>query len=297
MSRRLDIGIASYRAPESLQRTITSIQQHSVCDITIHVIHNPSDGDDRTREIICQAVAGDSRIVPHWLPVNIGYAGAVNALCQIAGTEYIAYCDNDIQVQTYGWDEALCAKLDAFHEVGLIYPNGGAYPIERGPYTEVLWSPGFCWIMTRLCMSDLAHDGKTALGEVFDTTLGHQEEADVAQRIRMAGYRCASLSSVTVQHDASATNDPASVERISRGVVAWVDKWNRYFNGRNFHYHSPNVTRFEDWPPQALYLEEFWRAHLPVSFNVDAETVEIAGHRRDIIKVLRWPDMYRNRII
>lgn len=297
MSRRLDIGVASYRAPSKLARTIHSLLEKSVCDIRIHVIHNPSDDDSLTRQIIEAACKQDPRVIAHYLPENIGYAGAVNRLCGVAETEYIAYCDNDIKIQTHGWDEILCAKLDAFHEVGMIFPSGGAYQIDRGQYTEVLWAAGFCWMMPRLCVSDLMADGKTELGEVFDSTLGHQEEADVAQRVRMAGYKCASVPSVVVHHDATATNDSASQERISRGVVNWVNKWNKYFNGKSFHYHSPNVTRFEDWPPQALYLEEYWLANLPDGFNKDAECIQVGGLKRDVIKVLRWPDMYRSRTI
>jgi GT2 family glycosyltransferase len=296
MSRRLDLGIASYRAPEKLARTISSIQQKSVCDLRIHVFHNPSDGDDATREVISRAVDHDRRVVAHWIPENVGYAGAVNALFEVAETEYWAYADNDIEIHTKGWDEALCQKLDAFHEVGMIFPNGGPYPINRGAYVEVLWGVGYCWIMTRLCASDLKADGKTAKGEVFDTAIGHQNEADACQRVRMAGYKCAAIPQVQVHHDATATNNPASLERINRGVVEWVTKWNHYFNGKNFNYHSPNVTRFEDWPCNALYLEEYFRPKLP-GLNDNPEVVTIDGRQMDLIKVPRYKDFYRQRII
>jgi GT2 family glycosyltransferase len=296
MSRRLDVGVASYKAPEKLSRTIKSIQAQSVCDIRIHVFHNPSEGDEATREVIKGAAVGDSRVIPHWLPENVGYAGAVNALCTAAETEYLAYCDNDIEILTRGWDETLCQRLDGFHEIGMIFPNGGAYQINRGAYAEVLWGVGFCWIMSRLCMSDLRSDGKTAKGEVFDTAIGHQNEADACQRVRMAGYKCAAVPQVQVRHDATATNDPTAIERINRGVVQWVDKHNRYFNGKNFNYHSTNVTRFEDWPPNALYLEEYYRLKLP-DLNANPEVICIDGREMDLIKVPRFKDFYRSRII
>ncbi len=99
-----------------------------------------------------------------------------------------------------------------------------------------------------------------------------------------------------MSHNATATNDPSSIERINRGVVQFVDKWNRYFNGKNFNYHSSNVTRWEDWPPNALYLEEYWRMKLP-GLNANPEVATIDGREYDLIKVPRFKDYYRCRII
>lgn len=251
--RRLDIGVASYGSAVKLQKTLASITAQSVTDYRAFVIHNPGAADDAlAREILCGAAARNPRIIPVWMDENVGYAGAVCKLFEMAETEYIAYCDNDIQIHTRAWDETMCSLLDRFHEIGMVFPGGGPYPIQRPAYTEVMWGVGFCWVLSRLAMVDTGP---------FDTTLGHQEEADYCLRVRMAGYKCACVPTVTVQHDATASSNPASIERISRGVVRWVDKWNRYFNGKNFNYHSANVTRFEDWPPNALYLE-IGRAHV-----------------------------------
>ena len=121
-------------------------------------------------------------------------------------------------------------------------------------------------------------------------------EVQHAMRVRMAGWKCAALPEVKVQHDATATSNPDSIERINRGVVAFVNKWNCYFNGANFNYHSPNVTRWEDWPPNALYLEEYWRARMP-ELNTSPEVKKIEGREYDLIRVPRFKDFYRGRII
>ena len=253
------------------------------------VIHNPSDGpeDVCARAIIDGFAYNDKRVAPILLSENVGYAGAVNRLFKEAETEYIAYLDNDVRILTEGWDEKLCSYLDRFHEIGMIFPNGGAYPIDRGPYLEIMWGVGFAWVINRMAMSDT---GK------FDESLGHQDECDYALRLRMAGWKCAAAPDVSIGHLATATNDPAAIERINRGVVRFVDKWNAYFNGGNFHYHSPNVTRWDDWPPNALYLEEMWRAKLP-GLNDAPEVVAIDGREYDLIKVPRFSGFYRGRII
>lgn len=287
MASRLDIGMLSYQAPDKLQRCLVSLRETARSDWRCFVIHNPSPQDNPTREVICRFADGDTRIVPIWMPENVGYAGGVNKLLELAETEYIGYCDNDVIFQAPGWDEQMCGLLDRCHEIGIVFPNGGAAPIERGLYTEIMWGVGFCWVMNRLAMRETGP---------FDDSLGHQEEADYALRIRMAGYRCAALPGIRVHHDATATSDPASIERINRGVINWVNKWVRYFCGKNFDYHSPNVLRWEDWPPNALYLEEYWVKKHP-GLNSSPEVISDGAREYDLIRVPRLSGFYRNRIV
>jgi GT2 family glycosyltransferase len=287
--RKLNIGVASYRNPQKLDAALRSIEQKSTTDWRCFIIHNPSEGEDDAKagEVIREACARNERFVALWQSQNRGYAGAVNALFRRATTEYLAYLDNDAEVLVAGWDEQLCFYLDRFHEIGMIFPNGGAYQIPRGSYQEVMWGVGFCWAVNRLAMADT--------GE-FDESLGHQEEADYALRLRMAGWKCAAAPEIRVAHNATATNDPAAVERINRGVVAFVNKWCRYFGGKNLNYHSPNVLRWEDWPPNALYLEEYWKQRLP-QLNSNPSVVVLDGRQYDLISVPRLKDFYGGRII
>jgi len=290
--RKLTIGVASYRNPQRLQKTLQSIQRQSVTRFQCLIVHNPSgvDADGLEALQIARAVAAnDLRFTTIEPGSNGGYAGAVNCLLDRAETEYIAYLDNDVEINTHGWDETLCSYLDRFHEIGMIFPNGGAYPIQRPGYTEVLWQAGFAWALSRACQKATGY---------FDEEIGHQEEADYCQRVRMAGWRCAIAPEVSVSHMATATNSPASIDRINRGVVNWVNKWNRYFNGVRFNYHSQNVTRFEDWPPNALYLEEYWQGKPELHWlNDQPEERIVDGREYDLIKVPRFKGFYRGRVI
>lgn len=287
MSRRLDIGVASYRNAAKLRRTLESIRRQSVTDWRCFIIHNPSEGDDDVREVIA-AITEDLRFRPLLLRENVGYAGAVNALMTRAETEYLAYCDNDIEILTPGWDEALCSHLDRFHEIGMIFPNGGAYPIDRGAYREVMWQAGFCWVLNRLAMTDTGY---------FDAEIGHQNECDYCLRLRMAGWKCAAVCEVRVSHHATASNDPASIERISRGVIQFVEKWCKAFGGKSLGYHSTNVLRWHDWPPNALYLEEYFKINGLAALNINPESVTINGEKFDLIKVPRLSGFYTGRVI
>jgi len=296
--RRLDIGIASYKSLEKLRRTVAAIQAHSVTDWRLLIVHNPSDADGADLyEELTELADSDSRIYRRILSENKGYAGAVNEILCWAKTEYIAYLDNDAYVETEGWDEKLCQVLDRWHEVGMVFPNGGAYPIQRGGYAEIMWGTGFAWVLNRIAMQDCCQCDPDGLSTLFDTSLGHQEEADYCLRMRMAGYRCGAVPEVRVRHDATATSDPASIERINRGVIRFVDKWCRYFGGKNLNYHSPNVLRWEDWPPNALYLEEWWRDKLPASVIQERDVITVEGRQYDLVKVPRLAGFYKGRII
>lgn len=287
--RRLDIGIASYGAdPAKLRRAIASVKQFGATDWRLFVIHNPSDGDSLTREAISGLASTESRIVPVWMPENVGYVGAVNKLFEIAESEYIAYLDFDAEVLSSGWDEALASYLDRFHEIGIMFPNWGHSAIPRGPYHEVLWAAGFCWVLNRMAQRKVG---------LMDTELGHHEEVDYCTRLKLEGYRLACAPEVRVAHHETSTRSPESQERISAGVVRWMNKWAAYFGGKALNYHSPNVLRILDWNVHALHMEEYFRMKLP-GLNDNPESIRMDdGSEWDLIKVPRPKNFYRGRYV
>lgn len=301
MSERiLDICILSYGPdPAKLARAIASIRENTVSPYRLHVVHNPSAGDDATRHYLegLQRQIGYVACSFSFLPANAGYAGGVNVFVRSVmerdahfwGPEWppLIYCDNDVVIRTRGWDVALVNLLEANPELGMVFPSGGPYPLDRPNYREVMWGVGFCWAVSRKAWIETGP---------FDETLGHQEEADYALRLRMKGYRLAADPGVLVEHDATASSNPASSERINAGVVRWVDKWNEYFCGKGQGYHSPNVLRWEDWPPNALYLEQYWKTRLN-GLNAQPEKIQIDGREMDLLKVPRFPGLYAGRII
>lgn len=290
---RLDIGIASYGNPDKLNHCITQIKKLSGTDWRLFVINNrhPDPQVEAATRAVIATHAEDERVVPRLRDDNIGYAGAVNELFECAETEFVAYVDNDCYVKTFDWDVVLMGYLQRHHELGMVFPGGGAYELQRASYVEVLWGVGYCWVVSAARVQEVGG---------FDETLGHQEEVDFQTRLRLRGWRCAAAREVQASHDATASSDPAAQDRINQGVINWVTKWNAYFVGPNVTYYSPNVLRFEDWPPNALYLEE-WMQQQPElkALNRDPETLYIKalGREVDLIRVPRWQHLYRDRII
>lgn len=288
MSRRLDVGVVAYGNP-GIARTLDALQNTMVTDYRIMVIVNPHPEPNRDEQVLkaIGSVARDERVAVKVMATNLGYAGGVNEVLKWAETDYLVFSDHDARVNTHGWDERMAALLDQRHEIGMLFPNGGAAMIPKGPYTEILWGVGCFWMLTRLAYADVGG---------FDTEIGHQEEVDFATRVRLAGYKIAALTDISVSHDSVASSNPANLDRINRGVRNWVDKWNRFFNGKNYNYHSDFVTRHEDWPPSALYMEQFFLSKLgPI--NEHPEVIQIDGIEYDLIRVPRLKGFYRNRII
>lgn len=284
---RLDIGIASWQAPEKLDRTIGNLCKHTQSDWRLLVVDNASP-DPKVKDVIAKHAKADGRVIPRFMQENTGYAGAVNEILAWAESDYIVYCDNDAFVQTPGWDLKMAAYLDRNHELGMVFGRDyNSYEIQRRAYVEVMWGIGCFWMVKRLAYADVGP---------FDTSLGHQEEVDFQTRLRLAGWRLASAKDVVVVHEATASLSPAATERIGKGVIAWMNKWCAYFAGKGMTYHSENVLRFEDWPINAIYLEEWFKARLP-NLNDDPEVITIEGREYDLIKVPRLKDYYRGRII
>lgn len=286
---RIDMGTASWGSPDKLDRCLGAVRQMSTSDWRFLVVDNNSD-DPSVRAVIERHAAEEPRIIPMFLEENKGYVGAVNIILEWAETNNVAYVDNDAYVGTPGWDMTLAQVLESNTEVAMVFPGGGSYPIQRPRYTEVLWGVGFCWLLNRQRYLEIGG---------FDTEIGHQEEVDFQTRLRLAGWRMACVPSVAVRHDSTSTRNPDAQLRINAGVVNWVNKWNRYFSGQT-EYHSPNVIRYEDWNTVALYMEEWYQLQPELKgLNDNPETMYIAGLGRevDIIKVPRWTNLYRGRII
>lgn len=286
MTEKLDIGILSWNAPQALKRAITAVERNTVSDYRLFVIDNDST-DPEVKKVIDAKAVENPRIQPVYLPENIRYSGGVNWLLENAETQRVAYVDNDAYIQTEAWDAAMLNVMDRHHEVCMMFPGGGQYPIQRSHYQEILWGGGHCWMLARARYEEIGG---------FDGDIGHQNEVDYQTRLRLAGWKMACVPHVKVIHEAHQTNDPGRKQIMNEGIIEWVNKWAAYFGGNDINYHSPNVIRFHDWNVIALYMEEYFLQHLP-NLNDNPEQVTIDGTVYDLIKVPRFPNLYRSRII
>ena len=319
--RRLDVGVASYRNPEKLRKTLETIQANSWTDWRCFIVHNIGGGPEgpEAYAIANQAAHLNSRFIVH-AQDNSGYAGAVNRIFEMAETPYVAYLDNDVKILTPGWDEKLCDILDRAPEVAQVFPGAGHHGFFNGKYHECLWNAGYAWVIRKDAIEKEYYYWQEQYPGTFTTTrmdehLGHHEEVDLMIRLRLLGYRIACDPAVNILHHQSSTSSPASAERIHAGVVRWMNKWNLYFCGDILKYpdpdqefdpvtgrfksgegYDPRCLRFTDWPPCALYLERWTLAQFP-DWNSAPEVVQTSAGPMDAIKILKPTGCYKGRAI
>ncbi len=308
--RRVDIGVCSYRNPQRLRATLETIRDNSVTDWRCWIIHNESyDEDGLHASIIGRHFENENPRFKRVSQANRGYAGAVNRLMHLAETEYVLYCDNDVEILKRGWDELFCQLLDAHREVGQVFPGSGHFRFFNGDYHECLWNAGYCWAIRRKAAGKVEYlcreiTQRQANFGLMDTSLGHHEEVDLMIRLRLAGYRIACIPDVQVLHHETATQDEAAHKpggRIHDGVVRWMNKWNRYFCGEDIKYsmteYDPRALRYTDWPPCALYLERMTLAMFP-DWNASPRSVQVPGvGPMDAVEVLKPAGPYKGRAI
>lgn len=287
----LQIGILSWNNPAMLARAIESIQKYTTGDWQLLVVDNCSENPG-VRDVLFRAMAADNRIEARFLEEDTHYAGGVSYILDWASEQYIVYCDDDAAINTIGWNERMMEVLDQNHQVAMAFPRCySAYPIDRPGWTEVLWGLGCFWML------------KTARAKEtggFDRSLGHQEEVDYTMRLRLEGWKMAAVE-LLVLHEAKQTRSPESQERINQGVIRFVNKWCAYFCGKDVNYFSANVLRFEDWPVNALHIEDWLQGkqatgQFPI-LNENARQVAVDDRLFDLCEVPRYPHLYRNRLV
>lgn len=284
----LAIGIASWQNPDMLANAVRAIQAHTVGEWNLFIIDNNSP-DARVERFLRRVEAEDSRINVEYRADNIGYVGAVNRLMHWASechAEILVYCDNDAVIGQPAWNTAMLAPLEQFHEVAMTCPlKFSAYPLVRSGYTEVLWGLGCFWAVRVTQALDVGD---------WDMTLGHQEEVDFQMRLRLKGWRIAGVE-LDVVHEAKASSSPEAQQRITQGVINWMNKWLIYFCGPNVNYFSSNVVRFENWPLNSVHIEEWFQRNGLVTEDCEQRTFN--GRLYDMVKVPRTPNLYRGRSV
>jgi GT2 family glycosyltransferase len=318
---QLEIGVCSYRNPEALKRALDSIHTNTVQPFTLRIWHNATqdkENDDARRAI-------ESVKCERTISENVGYAGAVNGMLAQSTAPYFLYCDNDIEVQTRGWDEQLMDVLENNPECAQVFPGTGHYGFYNGRYNECLWNAGYCWMLKRTALFPNFRYPENVSGtpQVMDCSLGHHEEVDLMVSLRLAGFTIGCVPDVRVLHHETASSSQSfeTKKRIHAGVVRFMNKWNRYFcgdvlkypdpdqefNGEHFtsgEGYDPRMLRYTDWPPCALYLERWTLAQFP-EWNSQYQGVALSGMRivqtsvgeMDAIEVLKPKGFYRGRAI
>jgi len=181
------------------------------------------------------------------LETNYGFSGGYNRVIKsLVDLEYIIFLNSDVEVPQ-GWLEPIIQKMENDTSIAIAQPKilafdnkeyfeyagaaGGyidslAYPFCRGRIfdttekdeaqynddKEVFWASGAAMVMKKDVFDNL---------EGFDPDFfAHQEEIDLAWRVKRAGYKVMAIGNSKVYH-------------VGGGTLSYVNPMKTYLNFRN----------------------------------------------------------------
>lgn len=181
--------------------------------------------------------------------VNMGLSVGVNQGLFEGRYDTLIHLDDDCMLYHQGWNQIMRNYLISHAKVGLVVPGSGREFIKRNNYKEIRWGLGFCWAIRKSLYDDIGG---------YDPQLLHQNECDLALRVRMAGYHVAGIDEFNAIHnDPGGQRSEVSLAREHLGVVQFRDKWTQYFRGKDWNYGTIPLYLMQHWPPDQEWYREY----------------------------------------
>ncbi len=238
-SPSVDIIIPYYRRRDMLERCLDSLEQTSYPSMSIIVVDN---GGSEAGLVFLVKRYSNARLLR--LPENRGYAGGCNAGLNSSSADYVVFMNDDTEHDPM-WLERLVTAALAYNRLGAVQPKilslkpygrgkkmfdyagaaGGmidrlGYPwclgrtfsgveSDKGQYDcgqDIFWASGVAMLVKRAVVE--------GLGGFDEDFFMQMEEIDLSWRMKLAGYRIASVPSSLVLHEGGASLQSGSAEKI-----------------------------------------------------------------------------------
>lgn len=257
MALSVGISIVSMNKPQILRQTISRLTTNPrIQHDRIAIVDNGST-DPETLEILTTLALDGVHIVRN--ATNLGLSRAVNqGLAEFAAdSDILLHMDDDALVHPAEPDDWLDRMVDTMAncpELGLLLPNAANYTefIPHDRYREIRWGLGMMWMLRR--------DTYSTVGG-YDPQLHHQNECDLALRVRMSGSTVGAMNINVIHNDPGGPRSELSLAREHLGTVAFNDKHCSYFRGPMWSYGTVPVYRMQQWPPDQEWYRRFSKVH------------------------------------
>jgi GT2 family glycosyltransferase len=295
MALKVGMSIVSMNRPQILRQTISRLTCNPRIQQDRIVLVDNGSTDPETLALLETQEREGWHIVRN--PTNLGLSRAVNqGLAHLApDSDALLHMDDDaLPPAEDDWLDRMIDTVVNCPELGLLAPNALNYTefIAHDRYRELRWGLGFCWLIR----------GETyALIGGYDPQLLHQNECDLALRVRMAGYTVGAMLGVDVKHnDPGGTRSALSLAREHLGTVQFVDKYCQFFRGRMCSYGTVPVYRMQSWPPDQEWYRRFARENNldlnPPPPDRRAEDVRPGERVMEIVEVGEYGNLDHARI-
>lgn len=241
------------RAPAVLARVLDALHHGTWHPYDLTIVDNAS--ADPTLSVIREYAAMNP---VHWRVVsmgrNAGLPAATNAGLargRLSGAEAMIHLDDDCLIEMPGWNKVL-AQAALLDGAGMSAPHRAGERLRRpGGYDAVRWALGFCW-----AIRPEAYDAAGG----YDERLQHQNECDLALRVRLAGWDVAGVPEIAPVHLGEGPRSEMSLLRENFGCVQFRDKWCRYFRGPRWDFGTDPVYLMQHWPPDEAFYDDAAKA-------------------------------------
>lgn len=244
MNMGTSVCVVTMDRPDTLLATLQSLYASLAQPYEIIVVDNASTNDQQLR-ILDDAETHGVKVIRN--TENLGLSMATNQGFEAASFDTLIHMDDDVLIHQSGWNHVMSSYMETYPKVGMVVPSSDGLSIQRDGYREITWGLGMCWAIRKAIVDDIGG---------YDPQLWHQNECDMALRVRMAGYHVAGIQDVHVIHnDPGGTRSDLSLAREHLGCVQFRDKWTSYFRGRDWTYGTQPLYLMQHWPPD----QEFFR--------------------------------------
>lgn len=231
--------------PDILQQTVSALMNTLEQPYEVIMVDNGST-DPRTLAILDQQEKLGWTIIRN--ETNNGLSNGTNQGLSVGKYDCLIHLDDDCLITQRGWNQAMRSYFD-FPEVGMVVPGTCGEEIRHEHYVELRWALGFCWAIRKELFDHIGG---------YDPQLMHQNECDMALRVRMAGYRLVGIKDFRAIHnDPGGPRSEIALAREHLGCVQFRDKWTSYFRGRNWNYGTDPIYLMQHWPPDQEFFRRF----------------------------------------
>ena len=256
---KTSISILSMNRPDTLRATVRNVLDTARGDYEIIIVDNNS--TDPSAIEYLDSLSDSIKVIRN--TSNKGLSGGTNQGFEESNGDFLIHLDDDAILPEIGWNIKLASYLE-IPEVAMALPGLHGEYINREGYHEIKWGLGMCYALTRSIYEDIGG---------YDPQLYHQNECDMALRVRMAGFKVAGIKDLKAIHnDPGGLRSDISLAREHIGCVQFRDKWASYFHGRNWNYGTDPISLMQHWPPDEEFMRE-WSLQNGVNINPAPELI------------------------
>ena len=211
---------------------------------------------------------------------NLGLSLGTNHSLGKGKFNFLIHLDDDCIIKQEGWNQILRNHAFQDNEIGLVVPFHGQEFIlhNKGKveeFKEIRWGLGMVWGIKKQLFDSIGG---------YDPQLMHQNECDLAMRVRMSGHYVAGFSGFHATHlQEAGERTELSLAREHLGVVQFRDKWTSYFRGLGWNYGTLPLYLMQHWPPDQDFYYRFSRQNgvdlnpPPEGSNIKTSPGEVLG--------------------